>query len=283
MDWDDLRLFLGVARAGTVKGAARALRVDSSTVTRRLASLEESVGRLFDRAGAAYSPTERGRAMLVAAERMETELLALEQRLASLDAQASRVRVSFPTILSTSIAALARQLREEHPSVLLALEASDKRANTESGEVDIVVRLEERPPDNLIGRRVGALRVGVFAAESYLTLHPYPIEDPRHAWISWSRAYAEKAPMRFLRDTFPHARSVAEGESGDAVLQAVRAGVGLGALPVLVGREAALKSLYELPEAVAPSVWVLSPERANEQEVVRLVRTRLFELEKLLQ
>lgn len=282
MHWDDVRFFLAVVRAGTVKGAAHALKVDPSTVTRRLASLEEEVGRLFERSGTTYSPTERGRTMRSSAERIESELLALEQRFVTLDARTKPVRVSFPTLLSTYVAAIAREVRDERPDVLLSLEASDRRVNTETEEVDVVVRIDERPPENLVGRRVGALGVGVFGAESYLERHPYPVDDPRHGWIAWSLAYAEKPPMRFLRETFPGARAIMVGESGDAVLQSVRAGLGLGALPLVVGREASLTNLYALPLEVAPSVWVLSPNVEGEDERVRFVRSRLFGLEEFL-
>lgn len=282
MHWDDVRFFLAVARAGTVKGAAHSLKVDTSTVTRRLASLEEEVGRLFDRVGPTYSPTERGRAMRSSADRIESEMLALEQRFATFYARSRPVRVSFPTLLSTCVAAIAREVRDERPDVMLALEASDRRANTDAGEVDVIVRIDERPPADLVGRRVGSLGVGVFGAGPYLERHSYPVEDPRHSWIAWSLAYAEKPPMRFLRDQFPKARAVMVGESGDAVLQSVRAGLGLGALPLLVGREAALTNLYDLPPEVAPSVWVLSPKVESEGEMVRFVRNRLFRLEEFL-
>ncbi|MEN9581362.1 MAG: hypothetical protein RJA70_4371, partial [Pseudomonadota bacterium] len=96
MDWDDLRFFLALARAGNVKGAARELGVDTSTVTRRIAALEATAGRLFERVGASYAVSSLGKEMLAAAERVDAEMKRLARRLEHLGEGSSTVRVSFP-------------------------------------------------------------------------------------------------------------------------------------------------------------------------------------------
>ena len=99
MDWNEPRLALAVARAGSLTGAAAALGIDHSTVFRRLVALEEKLGvRLFERLpGGLYRPTDAGRRMADAAERMEAETLALDRDIASPGGFASPPRRRSPT------------------------------------------------------------------------------------------------------------------------------------------------------------------------------------------
>jgi hypothetical protein len=90
MTWDDLKVFLEVARQRSHAGAARVLRVDASTVGRRVVALERSLSsRLFDRTPEGLAPTESGAALLARAERIELEVLALQRELAGTDARQS--------------------------------------------------------------------------------------------------------------------------------------------------------------------------------------------------
>src|SRR6187402_3595408 len=86
LDWSDFEVFLAVARAGTLSAAARLLKVDQSTVSRRLAALEASAGtRLFDRTPTGYLLTAPGEAMRGRVEDMETHAIAIERQLLGQD------------------------------------------------------------------------------------------------------------------------------------------------------------------------------------------------------
>src|ERR1051325_3208769 len=83
MDWSDVRIFLAVARSGTLGGAARSLRLSHPTVGRRLRALEEATGQtLLQRTAEGMILTEEGSAIIALAEQMEEGALALERRLA---------------------------------------------------------------------------------------------------------------------------------------------------------------------------------------------------------
>ncbi len=83
LDWDDLRLFLAIARAGTLTGAAPFLRLSQPTAGRRLRALEAACGcALFQRGAAGLRLTDEGEAMLLHAERIEEEALAIARRFA---------------------------------------------------------------------------------------------------------------------------------------------------------------------------------------------------------
>ena len=108
MEWDSVRFVLALARTASVKSAAHELGVDTSTVTRRIAALEESHGKLFERTSAGYVCTPRGEEMRQAAERIDLEMKQLARRLDGLDAAVTRVRISCPTMLSAAVAEVMR-------------------------------------------------------------------------------------------------------------------------------------------------------------------------------
>src|SRR5262245_8547799 len=103
LDWDDLRYFLAVFRAGNLAKAAADLRIADTTVGRRLVALEEKSGvKLFDRTPDGYVPTPAGRAIVPHAERMEAEVLAMEREVGGADDRlAGIVRVTATEMLAT--------------------------------------------------------------------------------------------------------------------------------------------------------------------------------------
>ncbi|HYF08639.1 MAG TPA: LysR family transcriptional regulator, partial [Acetobacteraceae bacterium] len=96
-DWNDLRLVLALARAGTLSSAARTLGVNHSTAFRRLNAIEGRLGvRLFERLpGGAYVATSAGERVAAAAERVETEAAALDREITGRDHRLTgRVRLT---------------------------------------------------------------------------------------------------------------------------------------------------------------------------------------------
>jgi DNA-binding transcriptional LysR family regulator len=124
LDWDDLRFFLTLTRTGSLSAAARDLRVAQSTVGRRLASLEASLGvRLLNRTPDGYLPTLAGEEVRVQAERLEAEALSLERIVGGRDTRlAGLVRVTCAeTIASHILAPCFGALHAEHPDMMVEL------------------------------------------------------------------------------------------------------------------------------------------------------------------
>lgn len=97
LDWDDARHFLAVAREGQMLGAARRLGISQAKLSRRIAALEAAMGaRLLDRTTRGSTMTETGRALFVAAERMEAEILGVVDSASELDDVAGTVRIGAP-------------------------------------------------------------------------------------------------------------------------------------------------------------------------------------------
>lgn len=141
--WDDLRLFLELFRAGTLKGAGMALGLDTSTASRRLAALEQTLDvRLFDRSREGLSPTAAAEELIAAAEDMEQGALAL----ASAAAQQERrvegvVRLTVPPGLAEGfLAPLLLDLRRRHGGLRFEVDSSTRVVDLGRRDADIAIR-----------------------------------------------------------------------------------------------------------------------------------------------
>ena len=140
LDWDDLRFFLALARTGSLSAAARDLRVAQSTVGRRLASLETSLGvRLLNRTPDGYQPTLAGEEVRAQAERLETEALSLERTVGGRDNRLSGlVRVTCAeTIASYLLAPCFAALHAEHPDMMVELISNPRELSLAMREAEI--------------------------------------------------------------------------------------------------------------------------------------------------
>ncbi len=120
MNWDDMRLFLAVARTGSISGAARQLEVQHSTVSRRLRSLQEKLGtRLIERKKAGYELIQAGEQIKQAAIRIEREMLAVDEALLGKDANlVDPLRVSALNNMASSVLMpMFARFSEQHPQV----------------------------------------------------------------------------------------------------------------------------------------------------------------------
>ena len=153
--------------AGTLAAAGERLRVDASTVFRALRRIERSLGQaLFERSRAGYVATELARALAEQAERVESALEAA--RLAARaqpDQVDGTVRItSTDTVLHGLVAPALKTLRSAHPLLDYELHAGNELASLTRRDADIAVRATKRPPQHLVGKHVGPIRVAVYAA-----------------------------------------------------------------------------------------------------------------------
>ena len=167
LDWDDLRFFLAIARLGSLSAAAKDLHVAQSTVGRRLASLELSLGvRLLNRTPEGYVPTLAGQDVRAQAERVEAEAQTLERSVAGRDTRlAGLVRVTCAeTIASTLVAPCLGSLHVEHPDLMIELIPNPRQLSLSMREADISVRLTQPDQHDLVVRRIGTVAFGLYAA-----------------------------------------------------------------------------------------------------------------------
>jgi molybdate transport repressor ModE-like protein len=171
MNWDDLRLFLAVAREGSISGAARSLGVQHSTVSRRMRALETKLGvRLIERKKSGYELTDAGESVRQAACKMEHEVLDVDAILGGSDAKLiGELRVSaINNMASTVLMPMFASFNQRYPDVELHLIVSNKYTSLIEREADVAIRLTNTPTDTLIGKRVVTVASSIYASRKYL-------------------------------------------------------------------------------------------------------------------
>nr|WP_249207821.1 LysR family transcriptional regulator [Gluconobacter cerinus] len=144
IDWDDVRYFLAVARGGSVRSAANRLKVNHSTVLRRIAQLEERLGaQIFEKLPAGYRLTLAGREIIEFATQMEASSHQLETRVLGRD-QTVRglLRVTLPPFLATHL--LMPDLAEfsgRHPDIEMNVVPTGAVANLTNRDADVAIRI----------------------------------------------------------------------------------------------------------------------------------------------
>jgi DNA-binding transcriptional LysR family regulator len=285
LDWNDLRYFLAVARAGSTLAAGRELRVSQTTVARRIAALEDATGvALFDRRQAGYSLTPDGESLLPRAEAVEAAARSFSDAAsAELRELRGTVRLSTEEIFSvTVIAPMLRELRELHPEISIELDSSIEVRDLGSGEADLALRsISSDPPAGVVGRRLCKDNWAFYCSRDYADLNGVPrtIRALRkHQIVGGGGGNLWRAYSAFL-DKIGMTEHVAMHQaSSTGLLAAVRSGFGLAVLPCLVADDDA-----ELVRCLPPnqeherSMWLLTHERVRHSPRVRVVTDFLYE------
>jgi DNA-binding transcriptional LysR family regulator len=236
LDWDDLRFFLALARHGSLSAAARELHVAQSTMGRRLASLEGSLGvRLLNRTPEGYIPTEAGEGVRVRAERLEAEAMALEWAVGGRDTRmAGLVRVTCAETLATHILAPCfALLHQRHPDLMIELIPSPHELSLSMREADISLRLQRPGQHDLVVRGVGSLGFGLFASPSYLDRMgglDFASGCSGHYLVTQTEDIQDAAQGTWLAALAPRARVALQTSSHEAAVRAAIHGGGLACL-----------------------------------------------------
>ena len=240
MDWDDIRIFLAVARKGSITGAARDLGVNHSTVSRRIAAFEESLGtRLFDRVSSGYELTPAGKDMVAPAQRMEDEAQALDRQLFGRDEELSgtlRVSTAGP-LASDFFMSQIHLFLDKYPGIIIDLDVSNDLANLHAREVDVALRASNDPPETLVGRRLGRMAATLYGPADMIA--PGEPRAPNDATapvlVSYTNPARDWEEASWFRDVYPHAQKKLMTQSPETIQRAIKAGGGIGVLPCFMG------------------------------------------------
>lgn len=239
--WDDLRYLLAVARDGSTLAAARTLKVNQSTVHRRITELESRVGhRLVQRHSSGYRLTSFGEQLIVEAEGVERAVHAVERRIkAHGDDLVDTIRLTCPEPLAQRITAspLFGLFHERHPGLTVEIVMSDGYLDLARGDADVALRSGEPDDESLVGRKIADSVWAVYASKVYIQRHGTParIDDLKnHAIIGFQGALANHRAAKWLAAFAPDARIAATNNSVLGVLHAVKSGLGLAPLPTTI-------------------------------------------------
>lgn len=266
MDWDNVRVFLAVARAGQFVGAAKRLRLDHATVSRRIAALEATLGaRLIDRRTTGARLTSAGERFLAAAEEMESAFLHAQAEISDVDVElAGVVRVGAPDGFSTYyLAGALRDFVARNPAVRIQLVPVPQVMPLARREVDVVIGLDKPEEGRFVARKLTDYSLGVYASAAYLKAHEKPREVgdlARHRLIGYVEEYAFSSALDYVRELYGGAPTAFECASAVTQFEALRAGLGLGVVHDFIARR--FKDLRRvLPERRAMrSYWLVTHE-----------------------
>lgn len=263
LDWDDLRLFLAIARAGTLTAAAERLQLSQPTAGRRLRGLEQACGvALFQRTPAGFRLTDEGAAMLPRAERMEEETLALERQFVGSDrALQGQLRLSSSDwfgriVLAPHIATFVAL----HPQVTVELITDFRLLDLDRREADLVFRLAAFHGPDIVQRRFVHVLYGLFAARAYLDrVGPdgAAADGARHRLVSMDSRFEALPDVAWLRDRYPEARLSVRSNNREVQAEACRHGAGLAVLPRVMGAQYGLEDLTRAgDEPPGRDIWL---------------------------
>jgi DNA-binding transcriptional LysR family regulator len=237
-DWNDLRHLLAVAREGSTLGAARSLRVNQSTVHRRLAALERALGcGIFERHPTGYRLTEIGKQLRSHAERIEKEAIALQRRIASSDkGMVGRIRMTCSTAVGQRLmkSGLLDSFNKRHPGLKVELVMTERILSLANGDADLAIRGGEPKDESLVGKKIANVTWGIYATPAYVKRYgaPKSAQDiDAHSVVGFIDGMANHGAARWLRSKAPHAQIRAECGNIPSVFLAVKSGACLGPLP----------------------------------------------------
>jgi DNA-binding transcriptional LysR family regulator len=278
LDWNDVHLFLAVLRAGSLRAAARELRIDVSTVSRRLDQLEKvAATRLLVRNARRLELTAAGAHVATTAERMAAAIAELQPKIAAADrGVGGLVRVTAPGSLLPTLSVAIKNIRAVHPRIEFEILTFDALIPIDGTHFEIAVRVCDAPPENLVGTRLMRLSAAVYASIAYTKHSPAALEDAPHPWVEWDRRLASKPIYQWIGERFPDRSVVARGLSTIDVHALIRSGVGIGVLPCCLGdADTSLRRMGEIPDEVASSVWLLTHPELRNVPRIRAVMTAI--------
>lgn len=234
--WDDARVFLAIARAGTLSGAAARMGAGLATVSRRIERLEVALGlTLFSRHQSGYRLTDDGAALLERAEALEEAAAAFAEGSAAQSAVAGRVRLATAEMLANEVVipALPGLLRR-YPDLTLEIVTDVSAVNLHRREADLAVRMVKPERGNVTVRRLGGVGFGLYASRGYADAReerPGAAPFASDRFIAWSEAYGRLAAAQWVERTLRGRAPALVATTLSAQLAAVSAGIGIAVLP----------------------------------------------------
>ncbi len=234
MNWDNLRIFLAIARNGQILSAAKALHLNHATVARRLDQLEEDLGsKLFDRRTTGAVLTAAGEKLLVSAERMESELLRADAARTP-NTVSGTVRVGAPDGFGTfHLAPSLARLANAHPDLTIQLVPLPRTFSLSRREADIIITIERPKMGRAVIKKLTDYSLSVYAAKSYLKRHGriQSTDDiSNKLFITYVEDIAYSRALDYTSELGQIMPRHYECGSVIAQMEAVRAGEGIGIL-----------------------------------------------------
>lgn len=276
MNWDDLKIFLAVAEAPSMRTAAKNLRVSHSTVSRRIESLEKQLAaRLFDRTPDGYRLTPAGKDLLPISHELREKIDAYGLKVLGRDTELEgQINVTMPDVVAVAVMMpYVAEFQSLYPEITIKIDDSLEMYDLNRREADIALRFTNEPADHLIGRRIAKLYQAVYAHEDYPS--EYDLNDPNCGarWVAWGQP--TDAPSWIAGTPYPYFKLAGHFDNTLIQKEAIRQKMGLGYLPcAIMDTEPCFVRLSE-PEATF-DFWVLTHRDLRSTARLQVFRDFLF-------
>ncbi|MEH6675977.1 LysR family transcriptional regulator [Phenylobacterium sp.] len=276
-DWDLFQSLHAVLEAGSLSAAARARGVTQPTIGRHIEALEHRLGApLFLRSPRGLRPTELALALRPRLEDMAAAAgAALRDVAGAADQAGGAVRVTASELIGCEVLPpILAAFHAAHPAVEVELTVSNRQADLSRRDADIAVRMARPTQNALVGRRIGMVNLGLYAAPAYVARHGAPADFTAlddHPIVGFDGAAPKfdgqiDIGRPITRDIFAF-----RSDSDVAQLAALRAGLGIGACPTLVARRYGLVPILAERFAIEMEMWVCMPEGLRTTPRMRLM------------
>ncbi|MEO8387678.1 LysR family transcriptional regulator [Polaromonas sp.] len=276
MQWDDIRHFLALAQQGSLSGAARQLRVEHSTIARRVRSLEDALAvRLFERLPHGWQLTPEGETLVRHAQALEHEALTFTRVALGVGALQGTVRLAAPpALVSHRLVSGLAPLRQAWPGIDLDILSDTREANLARHEADLALRLSRPTAPGLAVRALGEVDFGLYATPEVAAM-----SADTWQFLGYDDDLREAPQQQWLEKIAKGRRFALRCNDLVALYQATRAGLGVAVLPhFLAVEDPALIVLADPPCPVSRTLWLVMHPDVRRSPRVRAVADALIEL-----
>ena len=274
LSWDEFRLVKAIADSRSLAGAAELLGLNHSTVFRRLAALEKSIGaRIFERSRSGYRTTAAGAEMVALASTMANSIVEFERRVAGRDSKPTgRLRVTTVEAIGQHfMPAIMAQFQTQNPGVVIELVLCNNALNLSRRDADVAIRVTDDPPETLVGRRICAVRWGIYCRPDLVSRLGSRAVDSA-PFIGFCESLGPTAARRWIETQIRPERLAARVNSIHSMLELATEGLGVALLPCFLGDpRKALVRIGRPPSDVGVGLWILT-----HSDLRRSARVRAF-------
>lgn len=277
LDWNDIRIFLAVAREGSTLAASKKLNINQTTVGRRMHALETALGlTLFERDTRGYAMTAQGSALFNVAAGMENAADQILSRASHLRrASDGTIRVTAAHSSMTHwVLPLISKFRKHNPNTHFETNASEQYVSLESGEADIAIRAADNiKGDTLIVRRLPPVRWGIYCSKAYLAANGMPrtIDDLiHHPVLSYPEAMVKGVKLiNWLDQHVDRSKIVSTVDSVITMSASLRTEVAVGVLPCVEGDPLPDLVMCFTTDDLTSGLWLVASREAYQEPRVR--------------
>ncbi len=283
--WEDLRTVLAVVRGGSLSAAARALKLQHSTVFRRVEDIERRLGaQLFERERGQYRANAHAELLAETGQEIEAAVLEAERRVLGADARLSGViRIATSEALgSFLLPCLLQDFLSQHPQIEIEVDVDNQPVDLTRREADLAVRATQDPPEQLLGRQLATVHYAVYLQRSRLNEMGDSPSLEEMDWIGLNDRVSHLAVARWSALNLPFAAPRLRFDSLMTLLRAANVGAGAAVLPTFAAAQCPdlVRITDPIPDLLMP-VWVLSHPDARGNARVRALVQHLVDLASL--